>query len=74
MNRVAKELPENNAAVAKWLAESSKAKPITDVKGKLKLNIPLIPLVLSYEKELSVDLKRVFNELWEDLTTGQVLL
>jgi GTPase SAR1 family protein len=64
------------AAVAEHLKQLNSAKPAeyTDVKGKLKLKIPIIPTILEYEKELSWDLRNMAKQIWSDLKAGKVFL
>jgi chromosome segregation ATPase len=49
--------------------------PDINVVGKLKLSIPLIPAILSYESELSFSIKQSLKSFWErHFKGGQVLL
>ena len=43
-----------------------------DIKGKLKLTIPIIPVILKYEKELSWDLKSLFKQIRSDFEKGYI--
>lgn len=45
-----------------------------DSKAKLKLLIPIIPGLLKFEKELSLDLKSALTEIWEDLKNGDLFV
>ena len=66
------ELPE--IITQHWKALNAKAPEYTDVKGKLKLKIPIIPTILEYEKELSWDLRNIAKQIWADLKAGKVFL
>lgn len=45
----------------------------SDLKGKLKLSIPIIPTILKYEKELSWDLKKAFKKIKNNFYAGNLL-
>lgn len=42
--------------------------------GKLKLSIPLIPMILSYETELSVSVKQSLSTIWQRFFKGKQLM
>lgn len=48
--------------------------PDVNVAGKLKLSIPLIPTILSYETELSLTIKQALSAFWERYFKGKQLL
>lgn len=37
-----------------------------DIKGKLKLTVPLLPLI-SFEKEVNFETKKIFDAIWNDI-------
>lgn len=41
-----------------------------NVSGKFKLMIPIIPMVLEYEKEISIDLLQPFRDIWKSLRSS----
>lgn len=65
------ELPEH--IVQLWQAAQQKSPMDADVKGKLKLKFDLIPFVV-YEKELSLDLKKVFKDILADMKNGHIFI
>lgn len=48
--------------------------PDVSTGGKLKLSIPLIPAILSYEAELSVSVKQSLSALWGRFFKGKQIL
>lgn len=48
--------------------------PDLNAVGKLKLSIPLIPAILSYETELSVSVKQSLSDLWGRFFKGKQIL
>ena len=48
--------------------------PDLNAGGKLKLSIPLIPAILSYETELSVSVKQSLSDLWGRFIKGKQIL
>lgn len=54
-------LPEKFAK--QWKLLNTKAADEAEIKAKLKLKIPIIPSILEYENEFSVDLKKVAQKL-----------
>jgi len=42
--------------------------------GKLKLSIPLVPMILSYEAELSVSVKQSLSTIWRRFFKGKQLM
>ena len=57
-----KNLPTEIANI--WQQAKQQSVDQLDVKGKFKLTIPLIPLFLKYEKELSMDLVKIGRNIW----------
>lgn len=57
-----------------WKALNAKSAEYTDVKGKLKLKIPLLLGLMEYEKELNWDLRKMANQIWSDLKSGKIFL
>jgi internalin A len=66
------QLPE--AVTKKWSELKSKSTVNPDIKGKLKMKIPIIPTILSYEKEISYDLIKLPQRIWSDLKQGKVFV
>lgn len=66
------DLPE--AITQRWKALNAKSPEYTDVKGKLKLKIPIIPAILEYETEASWDFRGIAKQIWTDLKAGKVFL
>ncbi len=48
--------------------------PDVNAAGKLKLSVPLIPAILTYETELSLSIKQSLSALWERYIKGKQLL
>lgn len=65
-------LGESDQMVKKANNLAKVIKSESDLKGKLKLSIPLIPTILKYEKELSWDLKDVVNDIKNDFKKGNI--
>jgi internalin A len=66
------QLPEG--ITKKWSELKSKSTVNPDIKGKLKMKIPIIPTILSYEKEISYDLIKLLQRIWSDLKQGKVFV
>lgn len=66
------EIPQQVTQSLKTL--NAKSAEYTDVKGKLKLKIPLLFGLVEYEKELSWDLRKLVNQIWSDLKAGKIFL
>lgn len=47
-----------------WKQANQKPADQLDLKGKFKINIPLIPLFLKYEKEISTDLSAIAKNIY----------
>jgi len=56
-------LPERFAA--EWKKLNTKAAVEVEIKSKLKWKIPIIPFILDYENEFSMDMKKVAKKLRE---------
>jgi hypothetical protein len=67
---VQQQLAVKNPHAAQQVAQAARVlqAPTADLKEKLKLSIPIIPLVLSYETELSVNITANLKAAWERLT------
>jgi hypothetical protein len=67
---VQQELAAKNTPAANHIAQVAQViqAPTADVKQKLKLSIPLIPLVLSYETEFNLNIAANLKATWERLT------
>lgn len=48
--------------------------PDVNAAGKLKLSVPLIPTILSYETELSLSIKQSLSTLWKKYFRGKQIL
>jgi hypothetical protein len=73
------ELNAKSRPLTTRLADSEEVKkfwnsPDVNVAGKLKLSIPLIPTILSYEAELSFTIKQALSAFWERYFKGKQLL
>ena len=66
-----KELPTQ--LVQLWQEAQQKSAMDADVKGKLKFKFNIIPF-FAYEKEISLDLKKVFKEIIGDIKNGNIFL
>ncbi|MEA2206799.1 MAG: hypothetical protein QOE77_3575 [Blastocatellia bacterium] len=56
-----------------------KLKPVWDSRdlataGKLKLSIPLIPMILSYDTEVSISVKQSLSNIWQRYFKGKQLI
>ena len=68
LENIIKEMELVKAALPKeiareWKKLNNKSADDVDIKTKLKLKIPIIPLLLDYETELSTDTKKLANKL-----------
>lgn len=63
---------DHNLAMSKELLDDVKAS--VDIKGKLKLAVPIIPTILKYETEVSTDYKTVIAEIKSDFKKGDIFL
>jgi hypothetical protein len=70
VSTVQQQLVAKNTPAANQVAEVAQVlqAPTTDLKQKLKLSIPIIPLILSYETELSLNITANLKGAWERLT------
>lgn len=66
------QLPE--AVTKQWSDLKSRSTVNPDIKGKLKVKIPIIPTILSYEKEIGYDLIKLPKRIWSDLKQGKVFV
>jgi hypothetical protein len=66
---VQQQLVAENMAAANHLAQVAPViqAPIADIKQKLKLSIPLIPFLLSFETELNLNIAANLTAAWERL-------
>lgn len=66
---IQQQLAAKNTAAANYVAQVAHViqAPTADLKQKLKLSIPLIPLVLSYETEFNLNLAANLKVAWERL-------
>jgi hypothetical protein len=65
INELINKLSENDARDLKSVANKIKSEP--DLKGKLKMIIPIIPFLLNYENELSWDWRKANKEFMKIL-------
>lgn len=63
------QLMAENMAAANHLAQVAPViqEPTADIKQKLKLSIPLIPFLLSFETELNLNIAANLTAAWERL-------
>ena len=66
---VQQQLAAKNPLEAAQVAQAARIiqDPLTDTRQKLKLSIPLIPLFLSYEAELSLNITANLKAAWQRL-------
>jgi len=67
---VQQQLAAKNTPAANHVAQVAQGiqAPTADLKQKLKLSIPLIPLFLSYETEFNLNITANLKVAWERLT------
>lgn len=72
INHNLQELPE--AIGQTWQKLSKQSDSVVEIKDKFKLKIPIIPSILTYEKEVNWGLNKLVKQIWEDLKTGRVFI
>ena len=70
LSSVQQQLAAKNIPAAHQVAQVAHVlqAPTADLKQKLKLSIPLIPFILAYETELSLNITANLKVAWERLT------
>ena len=70
LSSVQQQLAAKNTSAANCISQVSHVlqAPTADIKQKLKLSIPLIPLVLAYETEFNLNITTNLKVAWERLT------
>jgi hypothetical protein len=63
--------PNTPLIIGREIINKSKS-PELDTKGKFKMTLPIIPMLLKYEAELSLNMKATLREIWEDLSKGYI--
>lgn len=61
------------AVVQQWERLSARSDNTPEAKGKFKLKVPIIPTILSYEKEISWNLRTLTRSIWGELKAGNIL-
>ena len=64
---IQQQLPQH--IITLWKEANNKPAMSADVKGKLKLKFNLLPFLV-YEKEVSLDVKKVFKDIIQDIKNG----
>jgi hypothetical protein len=64
-----KRVRESQPDAAEWQSLLTQLERDTSLEQKLKLTIPIIPGLLEYENELSVDVKEMLKQAWSRLSS-----
>jgi internalin A len=66
------QLPPESAIATRTRQTLEEVKVKTDLKGKFKLMLPLLPGILAFEKEISVDPVALFKKIMQDFRSGKI--
>ena len=75
LNRIEEQikgLPDH--MIQEWKQINKKPADYADVRSKLKLTIPIIPTILSYDTEISWDIRNALNAIVDSIGKGKYIL